>query len=111
MIVSTGDFEGLLKSTEVVNLGNGVTQLPSFQDHLKPLFGATGGWVGNGLIVCGGYTSSGSKECHKIGKEATVKIGDMMKFRTYAASIAVGDESIWILGGNVEYTYYTSIKS
>ena len=105
MILSTGfNHDGYLKSTEVVNLGNGVTQLPSFQDNLKSLASATGGWVGNALIVCGGYVYPGpgkgeSKECHKIEKEATsVKIGDMMMKREYAASILEG-ERIWILGG------------
>ena len=99
LIVSTGYGNGgYLKSTEVLNLGSEMT--PSFQDNLKSLFGATGGWVGNGFIVCGGYVDGEgySKECHKIGKEETVKIGDMMMKRGYAASIVEG-ERIWILGG------------
>ena len=98
LIVSTGYGNGgYLKSTEVLNLGSEMT--PSFQDNLKSLFGATGGWVGNGFIVCGGYVDGDySKECHKIGKEETVKIGDMMKKRYRAASIVEG-ERIWILGG------------
>ena len=101
MIVSTGSNGGYLKSTEVVNLGNGVTQLPSYKDHLKSLDSGSGGWVGNAFIVCGGYIYPGEgnlKECYKIGKEATVKIGDMMMKRYSAASIVVG-ERIWILGG------------
>ena len=90
LIVSTGSNEGYVKSTEVVNLGNEMTQLPSFQDNFKYLKGAKGGWVGNGLIVCGGRDGEGySKECHKIGKEETVKTGDMMKKRALAASIVV----------------------
>ena len=100
MIVSTGHGNGgYLKSTEVLNLGSEMT--PSFQDNLKSLNGATGGWVGNGFIVCGGYVDGEgySKECHKIGKEETVKIGDMMMKRGYAASIVEG-ERIWILGGH-----------
>ena len=101
LIVSTGyNNGGYLKSTEVLNLGSEMT--PSFQDNLKSLNGATGGWVGNGFIVCGGYDVDGegySKECHKIGKEETVKIGDMMMKRGYAASIVEG-ERIWILGGH-----------
>ena len=99
LIVSTGYGNGgRLKSTEVLNLGNEMT--PSFQDNLKSLNGATGGWVGNGFIVCGGYVDGEgySKECHKIGKEETVKIGDMIMKRRYAASIVEG-ERIWILGG------------
>ena len=101
LILSTGYGNGgNLKSTEVLHLGNEMTQLPSFTDNLKSLNGETGGWVGNGFIVCGGYVDGEgySKECHKIGKEETVKIGDMMMKRGYAASIVEG-ERIWIIGG------------
>ena len=102
LILSTGHGTGVyLKSTEVVNLGSEMTQLPSYKDNLKFLMYATGGWVGNAFIICGGKVSGegASKECQKIGKEATVKIGDMMMKRSGASSIVVG-ESIWILGGS-----------
>ena len=104
ILISTGynkqQYE--LKSTEVINLDTQVSQVPSYQNHLNSLFAATGGWVGNKFIVCGGLlqynTADISKECYIIGKETTVKHGDMMEKRAFAASIVL-DESLWILGG------------
>ena len=43
------------KNTEVLNVGTQEGPVPTYQDFPMPLLMATGGWVGNQFITCGGF--------------------------------------------------------
>ena len=102
IVVTTGMncLDCYLNTTEVLNLGSQEAPVPTYQNHSKSIEGATGGWVGNQFIVCGGYVDGGgvSKECSKIGKETSFH-GYMKVTRWHAASIALTDK-LWVLGGH-----------
>ena len=61
LLVTTGHVEvnGVTEDTEVVNIFPYEAQVPTYVDHEIDLACATGGWVGNYFIVCGGYGISG----------------------------------------------------
>ena len=103
LLVTTGFFNGgLLSGTEVINIFPNPAQVPTYESAFIPRLGATGGWVGNLFIVCGGENFfEFFSTCRKIGKETLEKehwTGNMSMSRAYAASI-VQAERLWILGG------------
>ena len=91
--------------TEVLNLDSNNTQLPTYQNHSKSIQGATGGFIKNQFIICGGGSDEIGmlKECYKIGTTNTSLHGTMKEKRLYAASIALTDR-LWILGGGDDYS-------
>ena len=55
LLVTTGQVNaGDTQYTEVINIFPYDSQAPIYQNVSKPLHSATGGWVGNLFIVCGG---------------------------------------------------------
>ena len=105
MLVSTGHgFNGQgneLKDTEVLNFDSKHDEVPTFQNHLKFMKGATGGFVANQFITCGGDVRFEGviKECYKIGTiNLTTLHGSMKEKRVNAASIVLADK-LWIFGG------------
>ena len=86
--------------TEVLNLDSNNTQLPTYQNHSKSIQGATGGFIKNQFIICGGGSDEIGmlKECYKIGTTNTSLHGTMKEKRQHAASIVLADR-LWILGG------------
>ena len=113
LVVTTGFIDATVTwDTEVINIFSIEAQVPTYQNHLKRIYGATGGWVGNLFIVCGGdvfSTKSSTKDCYQIGKEFTSFHGFMKKKRLNAASIVL-DESLWILGGSGDSNSMTTTE-
>ena len=101
MLVSSGfGYEGYYQNTEVLNLDSKDGQAPTYQNHSEALEGATGGFIANQFVTCGGYIGGEDilKECYKIGTTNTSLHGKMKERRFHAASIALADR-LWILGG------------
>ena len=107
LLVSTGSVNvGNLKNTEVLNFDSKDAQVPTYQNHLKSMNGATGGFLENKFITCGGFggellQESFINECYKIETNVTSFHGNMKEKRHHAASIVMG-KKLWILGGEDE---------
>ena len=68
-------------------------------DNVPRVDYATGGLLQNSPIVCGGYDvqSNESQDCVVIGQpEIEMK---MIEKRNYAASVALNQSTLWIVGG------------
>ena len=114
-MVLTSGFNGLplrLSKTETLTIGNNAQPQFQYPDHSRKIAGATGGFLNNDFITCGGYYSDESNtdctnacdpstftdKCFKLGSEEP--FATMMTKRNLAASIVLEDEKIWILGGS-----------
>ena len=104
MVLTTGwggDFSPL-SNTETLEIGSNGQPQSQYQDHTRKINGATGGFLSEDFVTCGGYdfTSSSAavtEKCYKLG--ASGSFASMMTKRFHAASIVLEDEKMWILGG------------
>ena len=88
---------GYLSNTETLNTGNN-SEPPQYSDHPRKIYGATGGFLNNDFIICGGTSFDGTtNKCYKLGSEGP--FATMMAWRRLAASIVLEEEKLWILGG------------
>ena len=81
--------------------------------------GATGGLIGDTVIICGG-SDSGSfdvslrnyvDECYSLTSEKTALVTHMSIGREDAASIVINDNTLWVTGGyNVNGGYLASTE-
>ena len=79
---------------EIVDLLNPNAKYELLADNVPRVFLATGGLLQNSPIVCGG---SGSQDCIVIGQpEMEMK---MIEKRSVAASVALDQRTLWIVGG------------
>ena len=100
--MSTGqnDQNPALNNTETLTIGNNAQPQSQYPDHPRKIYGATGGFLNKKFVTCGGenYFEEGySDKCYKLGSEGS--FATMMMERSYAASIVLEDEKLWILGG------------
>jgi hypothetical protein len=65
-----------------------------------PKFGATGGLIGDTVIICGGVNRLVMlDECYSLTSEKATLVTHMSVGRGYAASIVINDNSLWVTGG------------
>ena len=71
---------------------------PDFPMNLK---GATGGLIGDTIIICGGLISGWDKvdECYSLTSEKATLVTHMSVGRSGAASIVRNDNTLWVTGG------------
>ena len=99
LLVSTGYGNGFIENTEVLDLYSKGAQVPKYQNPSKPMSEATGGFVANKFITCGGAVDEGVlRECYNIGTANTTLHGIMKYSRKNTASIELADK-LWVLGG------------
>ena len=62
--------------------------------------GATGGLIGDTVIICGGYTGdSFPDECYSLTSKKTTLVNHMSIGKSDAASIVLNDNTLWVTGG------------
>jgi hypothetical protein len=62
--------------------------------------GATGGLIGDTVIICGGYVSGYYvEECYSLTSEKVTLVTHMSVGRSSAASIVINDNTLWVTGG------------
>ena len=61
--------------------------------------GATGGLIGDTVIICGGIAGSYVDECYSLTSEKATLVTHMSVGRWYAASIVINDNTLWVTGG------------
>ena len=102
MLVFTGQGRAnVFNNTEVLKLDSKDDQVPTYQNHSKSMSGATGGFLANQFITCGGCIdgeSIATRNCYKVGPTNSSLHGSMKGERRNAASIVLADR-LWILGG------------
>ena len=88
---------------EIVDLLNPNAKHQLLANNVPRVIGATGGLLQNSPIVCGGRDEHWkySQDCVAIGKpEIEIK---MIEKRKYAASVALEQNALWIVGGRGEH--------
>ena len=62
--------------------------------------GASGGLIGNTVIICGGYRDGGYvDECYILTSEKATLVTHMSVGRGSASSIIINDNTLWVTGG------------
>ena len=72
----------------------------NWPDYPIGVFGATGGLIGNIVIICGGLGVSNSDECYSLTSEKATLVTHMSVGREFAASIVLNDKILWVTGGS-----------
>ena len=73
----------------------------NWPDFPISVLGATGGLIGDTVIICGGEDSDSNyvEGCHSLTSENPTPVTQMSVNRTGAASIVINDNTLWITGG------------
>ena len=88
-----------LSKTETLNIVNNAQPQSQYPDLPRKIHGATGGFLNNDFITCGGEDSFvETDKCYMLGSEGP--FATMMRKRYLAASIVLEDEKLWVLGGS-----------
>ena len=99
--MTTGhNSDGYQTTSEIVDLtvkgGNMCNNWPDFPIGVR---GATGGLIGDTVIICGGSDGSSVDECYSLTSEKATLVTHMSVGRRYAASIVLHDNTLWVTGG------------
>ena len=104
LLVTTGWPSIDTRQSEVIDLADAnrtCQPLPSFS---YPVSGATGGLLGNEIVICGGKSNNVTYDnCQGLGSNSTMK----MHHSRYLASSVVVACRWWWCGGNVEALWIT----
>ena len=97
LVTSGGNSHDIQTTSEIVDLtvkgGNMCNNWPDFPIGVK---GATGGIIGDNVIICGGW---GIDECYRFTSEKATLVTHMSVGREDAASIVLNDNTLWVTGG------------
>ena len=82
----------------------------NWPDHSMDLYGATGGLIGNTVLICGGYGRFNSLHkyvdgCYSMTSQKVTLVTHMSVKRFYAASIVLNDNTLWVAGGKYRGIY------
>ena len=103
ILVTTGhNQEGYQTTSEIVDLTvKGGYKCNIWEPFQIGVRGATGGVIGDTVIICGGYDGSNNvDECYRLSSEKNPQlITHMLVERQYAASIVLNDNILWVTGG------------
>ena len=100
-------MDGDQTTSEIVDLtvkgGNKCNNWPNFPAGVH---GATGGLIGDTVIICGGFNGPFSyvdewitDECYSLTSEKATLVTHMSVRRAGAASIVFNDNALWVTGG------------
>ena len=74
--------------------------------------GATGGFIGDSVIICGGYNYNNHDyvdKCYSLTSEKASLVTHMSVRRGFAASIVLNDNTLWVTGGAFASTEYVTL--
>jgi hypothetical protein len=78
----------------------------NWPDFPISVLGATGGLIGDTVIICGGYASSSVDDCYSLTSEKSTLVTHMSYGRRFAASIVINDNTLWVTGGLSDVCMY-----
>ena len=99
-----------ISETELLDISNkSQHKLSDYADHHLELYAATGAFIKNKMLICGGDGTITFFEqgCYILGHESSKFHVNLSKARKGAASTVIGDV-LWVLGGLVGYGKPTS---
>ena len=76
--------------------GKGSNECKNWPDFPVSTGGATGGLIGNTVIICGGYEVD---DCYSLTSQKAILVTHMSVGRYKAASIVLNDKTLWVTGG------------
>ena len=78
----------------------------NWPDLPMDFYGATGGLIGNTVLICGGYGSLNSSysqsyldDCYSMTSQKVTLVTHLSVKKEYAASIVLNDNTLWVTGG------------
>ena len=91
VLVTTGySYPEAVASSEIISVGYVDITCQKFPDGPNGIHSATGGFVQNEVLICGGdYNSDPDSNCWILGQSKTIK---MAYGRAYSYSIVLNDE-------------------
>jgi hypothetical protein len=101
--VTTGsNSDGYQTTSEIADLTvKGGNKCNNWPDFPIGLYGATGGLIGDTVIICGGYDGLFIfDECYSMTSEKATLVTHMSVGRYLAASIVLNDNTLWVTGGS-----------
>ena len=104
LITNGQNHGGTTTGTEIMDLTiKGNSECKNWADFPKDIFGAVGGFVGNEVIICGGYDQnySPTDECYSFNEQSAKVVTHTSITRAGAASIVFGNK-LWITGGKTK---------
>lgn len=105
MITTGENWDGYQSTSEIIDLTvKGGNQCKIWADFPRNLEGATGGFIGDTILICGGRHDDGqsksySDECYKMNGQTATLVTSMSTKRSFAASIVLNGTTLWITGG------------
>ena len=106
--MTTGfNSDGYQTTSEIADLtvkgGNMCNNWPDFPIGVSR---ATGGLIGDTVIICGGFAGSFVDECYSLTSEKATLVTHLSVARHLPASIVLNDNILWVTGGyNLTYNY------
>ena len=102
ILVTTGsNRDGTQTTSEIIDLtikgGNKCENWPKFPVSVS---GATGGFIGTDILICGGYDARYFDECYSLNSKKATFVTYMSNKREDAASIVLNDNTLWVTGGH-----------
>jgi hypothetical protein len=111
--VTTGrGSDGTQTTSEIVDLTvKGNNKCNNWPHFPIDVYGATGGLIGDTVIICGGYDDSGYiDECYSLTSEKATLVTHMSVGRGFPASIVLNDNTLWVTGGGYGGEYFASTE-
>ena len=108
-LITTGGNDARIRNSELLHLSlKSDEQCFDWIDIPHGLYGATGGFIGNTALVCGGYNDDVVMldDCYSLNSESTSVAVKMSVKRCDAASIVLHETVLWISGGDGSSVYY-----
>ena len=91
-------MDGFQTTSEIVDLTiTGGNMCENWQNFPLSIVGATGGIIGNTIMICGGGNSD---ECYSLTSQEATLVTHMSVERRYASSIVLDETTLWVTGGN-----------
>ena len=108
-LITTGGNDARIRNSELLHLSlKSDEQCFDWVDFPHDLTGATGGFIENTALVCGGYNDDlvMLDDCYSLNSESTTMSVKMSVKRCDAASIVLNETVLWVSGGDGSSIYY-----
>ena len=98
-MVITGTPYATANNSEVIDLTIASANCSLFDLSGIPLQRATGAWIEDSLLICGGqnYKGEALKQCFTLGGDE--KVFDMLYARAFPSSVKLPNNKVWVTGG------------
>ena len=112
--MTAGEGSGGLQTTsEIADLTvKGSNKCNNWPDFPISVYKATGGLIGDTVIICGGWDDRGNAvdKCYSLtSNEKRTLVTHMSVGRSSAASVVINNDTLWVTGGYTASTEYVTL--